>query len=88
MYAQLVDDVGQRTLAAASDLEAAPRGRRRKKVSPPVSSVKLARQVGASIAAKAQVQKISRVVFDRGPYAYHGAVKALAEGAREGGLKF
>lgn len=72
IYAQLIDDQKGRTLAFV-------RAR---------SNIKEARQAGRLIAQKAQEKKIQRVVFDRSGYKYHGRVKALAEGAREGGLKF
>lgn len=88
MYAQLIDDVAKRTLAQASDLALGSRRGRSKKISGTVSGVQRGQQVGALIAAKAKALKISGVVFDRGPYAYRGAVEALAEGAREGGLRF
>ena len=79
-YAQLVDDEKGCTLAAASTLE----GKKGK----PGSNLEAAKQVGQLIAAKAQEQGVSSVVFDRGGYIYHGRVKALAEAAREAGLKF
>lgn len=80
VYAQIIDDVKGITLAAASvvDLGAA-------KKSTNVADAKL---VGVKIAEKATAAGITSVVFDRGGYLYHGKVKALAEGAREGGLKF
>ncbi|MCH7828368.1 50S ribosomal protein L18 [Patescibacteria group bacterium] len=78
LYAQLVDDETGNVLAAVSDLKA--KGK--------MSGVKLAKSVGKAIAKKAQGQGVSKAVFDRGGYKYHGSVKALAEGAREGGLQF
>ncbi|MCC7232147.1 MAG: 50S ribosomal protein L18 [Bacteroidia bacterium] len=81
IYVQLIDDVSGVTMAAASsaskDLQ-----------QPNVNKTVLAKAVGKSIAEKAIQHGISNVVFDRGGYLYHGRVKALAEGAREGGLKF
>ena len=76
IYAQLIDDVQGVTLAAAStlDKEIAGNGGNKK--------------VGALIAKRAADKGITEVVFDRGGYIYHGRVKELAEGAREGGLKF
>jgi len=74
IYCQLIDDEKGRTLFAASDLE--------------LKKSKTAYEVGKLIAKKALEKKIKKVVFDRGGYKYHGRVKALAEGAREGGLKF
>ena len=79
-YAQLVDDERGGTLASASTLE----GKRVK----PGSNIEAAKKVGQLIAQKAQEQGVSSVVFDRGGYIYHGRVKALAEAAREAGLKF
>ncbi len=81
VYAQLVDDTGGRTLTAASSLspEVRETGGDKKAV---------ARAVGALVARKAREAGIERAVFDRGGYQYHGRVKALAEGAREGGLTF
>ncbi len=76
MYAQLVDDTQGFTLAAASS-----RGLKGKKS-------ELAKQTGAALASAAIEKGIKSVVFDRNGYLYHGRVKALAEGAREGGLAF
>jgi large subunit ribosomal protein L18 len=82
IYAQVIDDVSGRTLAAASDIDAdgkaAAKGPKTDK----------AKAVGGLIARRAKAAGIGRVVFDRGGYLYHGRVKALAEGAREGGLDF
>lgn len=80
IYAQLIDDVGGVTLASASSLE--------KGADISGSNVDGAHAVGLLIAKHAQDKGISEVVFDRGGYIYHGRVKGLAEGAREGGLKF
>lgn len=79
IYAQLIDDVGGRTLASASDFEAVSSG---------AAKTEVAAGVGKLLAAKASELKIKQAVFDRGGYKYHGRVKALAEGARKGGLKF
>ncbi len=78
--AQLVDDVAGGTLAAArhTELPKSFKG----------SKTEQAAEVGKLLAANAKKAKIERVVFDRGGYLYHGRVKALAEGAREGGLQF
>jgi large subunit ribosomal protein L18 len=81
IYAQLIDDEKGQTLVAASDLEF-------KKSKSKKSKVDKAKEVGKLIAKKALEKKIEKVVFDRGGYRYHGRVKTLAEGAREGGLKF
>lgn len=80
IYAQLIDDVTGVTLAAASSSA--------KEFSTTGNKVELAKAVGKMIAGKAQENGINSVVFDRGGYLYHGRVKALAEGAREGGLQF
>ncbi len=78
IYAQLIDDRNGHTLAASSSRELG------------ITSLNIesAKKVGQSIAEKAQANGIETVTFDRGGYIYHGKVKALAEGAREGGLKF
>jgi len=82
IYAQLVDDVGARTLAAASSADAELKG----KVDG--GNVAGAAQVGEALARRALAKEIKRVVFDRGGCLYHGRVKALADGARKGGLEF
>jgi large subunit ribosomal protein L18 len=81
IYAQLIDDVNGQTLAAASSKDKNIAGQK----GPKSDKSKL---VGAAIAAKATELGLKEVVFDRGGYLYHGRVKALADGAREGGLKF
>ena len=80
IFAQLVDDESGRTLAGASWL-GLPKSFKGNKV-------EQAAEVGKAVAAAAKKAGIEEVVFDRGGYLYHGRVKALAEGAREGGLKF
>lgn len=80
IYAQLIDDVTGRTLCAASSLD--------KDFAAYGGNAEAAKKVGEAIAQKAVKLGISEVVFDRGGYIYHGRVKALAEGARDGGLKF
>ena len=80
IYAQLIDDVKGVTLASASSLE--------KDFGEAKGNCEEARKVGKLIAARAAEKGITDVVFDRGGYIYHGRVKELAEGAREGGLKF
>jgi large subunit ribosomal protein L18 len=80
---QLIDDHEGHTLAAASTLEKDIRGATRN-----CATVKIAKEMGKLIAARAVAKGIKMAVFDRGPYKYHGRIKALAEGAREGGLKF
>ncbi len=81
IYAQIIDDLSGVTLCAASSL---------KKSGREVSGSKLdqARQVGKKIAEMAKAKGIESVSFDRGGFLYHGRVKSLAEGAREGGLNF
>jgi large subunit ribosomal protein L18 len=82
MYVQLVDDLSGKTLVSASSLT--------KEGEKPeaVNKTEQARQVGKHIAEKSLEQGIKNVVFDRNGYLYHGRVKALADAAREGGLKF
>jgi large subunit ribosomal protein L18 len=82
IYAQLVDDASGTTLVAASTLDPEVR----QTLSGP--KAERARAVGQTIADRAKQKGISAVVFDRGGYLYHGRVKALAEGARAGGLDF
>ena len=76
IYVQLIDDVSGKTLIATSSNQVAG------------TKVEQANIVGKTIAEKAISAGISSVIFDRGGYLYHGRIKALAEGAREGGLKF
>ena len=80
IYAQLVDDEASKTLIFARSQEL-----KKKKGQ---TKTERAKDVGKLIAKKALEKKIEKVVFDRGGHKYHGRVKALAEGAREGGLKF
>jgi large subunit ribosomal protein L18 len=80
IYAQVIDDVKGQTLVGASESEL--------KSVEKVKKADRAKEVGLLIAKKAAAKKISSVVFDKGSYKYHGRVKAVAEGAREGGLKF
>ncbi|MBI9110987.1 50S ribosomal protein L18 [Maridesulfovibrio ferrireducens] len=82
IYAQLVDDLIGKTVTASSSC-ALVKGDDAVKL-----TCKTAEAVGKDIAAKAKELNIDKVVFDRGGYIYHGRVKALADGAREGGLKF
>lgn len=79
---QLIDDAKGRTLLAASDHELTPAARKGKQ---PTAVAKL---VGELVAEKAKAKGIAAVVFDRGGYAYHGRISALADGARAGGLTF
>ena len=80
IYAQLIDDVAGVTLVSASSME--------KGFSFEGTPTETANQVGKNVADRAKAKGIDVVVFDRGGYVYHGRVKALAEGAREGGLQF
>jgi large subunit ribosomal protein L18 len=82
IYAQIIDDRARRTLAAASSVDPELRG----KVDG--GNVGGAEAVGEALARKAVALGIADVVFDRGGYKYHGRVKALADGARKGGLRF
>jgi large subunit ribosomal protein L18 len=79
LFAQLIDDRGGKTVAAVSWIE--PDLRK-------LGSMDQAKRIGELIAERAKAAGIETCVFDRGGYRYHGRVKALAEGAREGGLKF
>ena len=76
IYAQIIDDASNKTIIAVSGAEM--KGKKSD----------IAKNVGLAIAEKAKEKKITEVVFDRAGYQYHGRVKALADGAREGGLKF
>lgn len=80
IYAQLIDDIAGKTLVGASSQEI--------KSNKKGTKADLAKETGLLIAKKGIEKKISKVVFDRGGYQFHGRVKALADGAREGGLKF
>ena len=83
VYAQVIDDAAGCTLAAASSL-----GAKETSQSNGLTKTQVARLVGAEIAKRARAAGVTRVVFDRGGYRYHGRVKALAEAAREEGLEF
>jgi large subunit ribosomal protein L18 len=78
LYAQLVDDLAGKTLFSATSYI-------KDKVN---NNIEAAKTVGLAIAAKAKAAGIEKVVFDRNGYLYHGRIKSLAEGAREGGLQF
>ena len=81
IYVQLIDDLNGQTLAAASSKDkdiAAQKG----------TKVEISKLVGAAIAKKANDLGLKNITFDRGGYLYHGRVKAVADGAREGGLQF
>ncbi len=78
IYAQLIDDINGKTLASASTKEIGKEG----------LNIEIAMEVGKKLAENAKVVNIEAVIFDRAGYKYHGRVKSLADGAREGGLKF
>ncbi len=80
IYAQIIDDVNGVTLVSANTLEKGFEGA--------TGNAEAAKKVGTVLAERAKAKGIEEVVFDRGGYVYHGRVAALAEGAREGGLKF
>lgn len=80
IYAQIIDDVNGKTLVSASTME--------KDFTEYGGNATAAKKIGELVAERALKAKIDTVVFDRGGFVYHGRVKALAEGAREGGLKF
>ena len=80
IYAQIIDDVNGVTLVSANTLE--------KDFEGAAGNCEAAKKVGAVLAERAKAKGIEKVVFDRGGYIFHGRVAALAEGAREGGLKF
>ena len=79
IYAQLIDDSVGKTLVSASDFEVTKKNQSKKQI---------ATTVGELIAKKIKEIKVDKIVFDKGPYLYHGRVKNLAEGARSQGLKF
>lgn len=83
IYAQLINDQkGQTILGIAEKHLALPKDKSEE------TKIKKAKTLGIALAQKAKAKKISQVIFDKGNYKYHGRVKALAEGAREGGLEF
>jgi large subunit ribosomal protein L18 len=79
IWAQVIDDRQGHTLVSASSTQLGEKGLNKKDA---------AAKVGLLLAERAKAAGVERVVFDRGPYLYHGRVKALADGAREGGLEF
>jgi len=83
IYAQLVDDESGRTITGVSTLTAAVRDKL-----PASGNIEAAKRVGRAMAERAREKGVTRVVFDRNGFLYHGRVKALAEAAREGGLEF
>jgi large subunit ribosomal protein L18 len=83
IYAQVIDDGNGVTLVAASTVQGRKKGEKRTG-----GNVASAKEVGKTIAQRAQEKGIKKVVFDRGGYLYHGRIKALADAAREAGLEF
>ncbi len=81
IYAQIIDDAAGRTIASASSID-------KEVASKKVNKIEQAKLVGALLADRAKEAEVETVVFDRGGYIYHGRVKSLADGAREGGLNF
>jgi large subunit ribosomal protein L18 len=79
IYAQVINDLEGKTLVSASTIDIKDSG---------LKKGEAAGKVGELLASRAKEQKIAKVVFDRGSYLYHGRVKALAEGARKGGIQF
>jgi len=84
LYGQLVDDINHKTLLTVSNISK-DLGQSLKKAG---NKTKASKEIGKILAERAVKQKIEQVVFDRNGYLYHGRIKAFAEGAREGGLKF
>lgn len=80
IYAQIIDDQKGQTLIGVSEVNLSLKYK--------VSKTDKSKQLGLLIAKKATEKKINKVVFDKGQYKYHGRIKAVADGAREGGLKF
>jgi large subunit ribosomal protein L18 len=83
IYAQIIDDIEGKTLAAASSLEKETRDSQKTG-----ANIAAAKDVGKRLAARAREKGVKKVVFDRGGYLFHGRIKALADAAREGGLEF
>jgi large subunit ribosomal protein L18 len=84
MYCQVIDDIAGHTIVAACDLDEDVQ----KAIGDSATKSERAKAVGTVIAERAKAAGVSAVVFDRGGFLYHGRVKAVAEGAREGGLEF
>ncbi len=87
VYAQLVDDVSGHTLASSSTTEKESKGKGGKATGISGGKIELSKSVGMKLADEAKKKKITKAVFDRNGYLYHGRVKAVADGARENGLK-
>lgn len=95
IWVQLIDDVSGNSILTASDLDVGLRIKSKspkEKVKSPkyqaITKLAAAEKIGETIAKKAQEKNITTIVFDRGGYKYHGIVRAIAQGARKGGLKF
>jgi large subunit ribosomal protein L18 len=84
VYAQIIDDTASKTLVSISDISKDVKG----EFSGVKGQMNISKKVGELVAKKAIAANIKQVVFDRNGYLYHGVVKAMADGAREGGLKF
>ncbi len=84
IYAQLIDDVNHKTVISITSIDKSIK----EKLSEEKTKVAKSKIIGKLLAEKAKSSNIEKIVFDRGGYLYHGRVKAVAEGAREGGLKF
>jgi large subunit ribosomal protein L18 len=83
IYVQVINDVERKTIASASDVESDVKSKSAGKKKQEVAAM-----IGGLIAERAKAQGVTKVVFDRGGFVFHGRVKALAEAAREGGLEF
>ncbi len=88
MYAQIIDDTKGTTLVSASTAMAGGKGKGKGRGAKSGTKTELARAVGVEVAKLAQAKNITKVVFDRGGFIFTGRVKALADGAKEGGLEF
>jgi len=86
IYAQIIDDLAGKTLVAASSLDASLKGDKSEKGTG--GNVEAAKTVGTLVAERAKAAGVTKVVFDRGGYLYHGRIQALADAARENGLDF
>ncbi|MDD5732116.1 MAG: 50S ribosomal protein L18 [Patescibacteria group bacterium] len=86
LFLQVIDDIKGVTLVSIHDKEVSPKGA--PSGSKNKKTMDVARELGKKIAEKAIAAKVKKVVFDRGKFTYHGIIKAVAEGAREGGLDF
>lgn len=83
LYAQIIDDQKGKTILGLSEQKINESKSKEK-----LTRMEKARILGQTLAQRAKIKKVTKVVFDKGSYAYHGRIKALADGAREGGLEF